>query len=284
MMTKKYDYQEEKVQHNDTSNNNEHIVKVHSSNDRGESITLEASLTIPNNAKGIVLFAHGSGSSRHSTRNRYVAQVLNNAGISTLLIDLLTPEEEEFDLKAQRIISKVPGIILNKFNIRLLAKRLIAATDWIITKEKEEQEQKEGHGQQQQHNADNDIIIGYFGASTGAAAALVAAAQRPNLIAAIVSRGGRPDLAGSEALSNVRAPTLLIVGGSDDKMVIDLNNKALKHLIKVEKKKLVLVPNATHLFEEPGTLEEVAWLASGWFGCYFLIRKHGSSSSSIIKQ
>ncbi len=260
-------------------NDYERIVKIPSSNDRGEPITLEGSLTTPTNAKGIVIFAHGSGSSRHSTRNRYVAQVLNNAGISTLLIDLLTPEEEEFDLKAQRIISKVPGIILNKFNIRLLAKRLIAATDWIITKEKEEQEQKEGHGQQQQHNADNDIIIGYFGASTGAAAALVAAAQRPNLIAAIVSRGGRPDLAGSEALSNVRAPTLLIVGGSDDKMVIDLNNKALKHLRKVEKKKLVLVPNATHLFEEPGTLEEVARLASGWFGCYFLIKKHSSSNN-----
>jgi putative phosphoribosyl transferase len=252
---------------------NERIVRISSSStsaaNDGQSITLEGKLNLlPTEAKGIVLFAHGSGSSRHSTRNKYVAQVLHNAGIATLLVDLLTPEEEDADIRTQNILYKLPpGIVLNKFNIKLLAKRLIAATNWIM------------EDPDTQHLINN---IGYFGASTGSAAALIAAATsvgRPSAISAIVSRGGRPDLAGLEALSKVQAPTLLIVGGNDAKPVIDFNNNALKQLKNVQKKKLVIIPGATHLFEEAGTLEEVARLASGWFGCYFLIKKHSRSSN-----
>jgi putative phosphoribosyl transferase len=211
--------------------------------------TLEGHLTIPVGAEGIVLFSHGSGSSRHSPRNQYVARVLQDAGLATLLIDLLTAEEEKEDLITRE----------HRFNIGLLAKRLITATDWLV----------------QQDDTQN-LIVGYFGASTGAAAALIAGAERANTISAIVSRGGRPDLAGSQALKNVKAPTLFIVGEKDAK-VIDLNKDALKQLQGVEKKKLVVIPGATHLFEEPGTLEEVARIARGWFQCYFLIKKHSSN-------
>jgi len=207
---------------------------------------LEGNLIIPRAAEGIVVFAHGSGSSRHSTRNQYVAQVLNNSGLATLLTDLLTREEEEVDIKTRQ----------HRFNIDLLSKRLVAVTDWIT-----------------QNPDTQKLFVGYFGASTGAAAALVAAAQRPGIVTAIVSRGGRPDLAGSQALRNVQAPTLFIVGAKDIQ-VIDMNESAMRQLDKVEKKKLKIVPGATHLFEEPGTLEEVARLAKGWFQCYFLIKKH----------
>jgi putative phosphoribosyl transferase len=179
-------------------------------------VTLSGNLCIPKNPNGLVLFAHGSGSSRHSPRNKYVAQILQDADIATLLIDLLTEEEEEIDLQTRHL----------RF----------------------------------------DLSIGYFGASTGAAAALVAAAQRQKIVKAIVSRGGRPDLAGSESLSRVQAPTLLIIGG-DDKSVIGMNEEAFKQLTNIEdedKKKIVIVPGATHLFE-PGKLEEVAQLARDWF-------------------
>jgi putative phosphoribosyl transferase len=208
---------------------------------------IEGNLTVPihanTDAKGIVIFAHGSGSSRHSPRNRYVAQVLNNAGIATLLIDLLTQEEEKTDNITREY----------RFNIKLLTKRLLAATDWI----------SQGAGFR-------NLKIGYFGASTGAAAALVAGAERSRLVYAIVSRGGRPDLASSDVLSRIEAPTLLIVG-EKDKQVIELNEKALDQLINIEKKKkIIIIPRATHLFEEPGTLEEVARVASGWFQCFFL--------------
>ena len=212
----------------------------------GGKIVLEANLSIPKNAQGVVIFAHGSGSSRHSPRNRYVAQVLQNEGIATLLIDLLTEEEEEIDLQTRHL----------RFDIGLLAKRLIGATDWL-----------------KQNSKSKDFKVGYFGASTGAAAALVAAAERPNTINAIVSRGGRPDLAGIDTLRKVQAPTLLIVGGNDVP-VIDMNKQALDkmHMLKdnnnENKKKLVIVPGATHLFEEPGKLEEVASLAYEWFTCY----------------
>src|SRR5215204_7522287 len=183
--------------------------------------TLEGNLGIPN-ARGIVLFAHGSGSGRHSPRNRYVADVLREAGLATLLIDLLTPEEEEADLRTRHF----------RFDIGLLADRLADATDWLA------------------HEPDTqDLRVGYFGASTGAGAALVAAAKRPEAVGAVVSRGGRPDLAG-ETLSCVTAPTLLIVGGEDE-TVIDVNREAFAH-IRAEKK-LEVVPGATHLFEEPGT-------------------------------
>jgi putative phosphoribosyl transferase len=191
----------------------------------------------------MVIFAHGSGSSRHIPRSKYVAQVLNNVGIAILVVDLLTLEEETVDNLTKEY----------RFNIVLLAQRLISCTDWIL-----------------QNPKLKNLKIGYFGASTGAAAALVAAAARPNVISAIVSCGGRPDLAGKELLDQIEAPTLLIVG-ENDKTVIELNQNALKLLTRIEKKKkLILIPNATHLFEEAGALEEVARRASGWFECFFL--------------
>lgn len=204
-------------------------------------VTLEGTLGIPQGAEGIVLFAHGSGSSRHSPRNRSVAQALRDGGLATLLLDLLTAEEEQVDMMTGTL----------RFDIPLLADRLVGATDWLA-----------------EHAATQHLKVGYFGASTGAAAALIAATQRPNVVAAIVSRGGRPDLAGS-ALTMVRAPTLLIVGGLDD-MVIELNQAALAQL-RVEKQ-LAIVPGATHLFEEPGTLEQVAHLARQWFEHYLTSR------------
>lgn len=198
---------------------------------------LEGELSIPENATGLVLFAHGSGSSRHSPRNQYVARVIREAGVGALLFDLLTREEEAVDLTTRQL----------RFDINLLAGRLIGATGWA-------QEQDDtGH-----------LPIGYFGSSTGAAAALVATAEVED-IAAVVSRGGRPDLAGT-ALRHVKAPTLLIVGGRDE-VVIKLNQEAFAEL-RCEKE-LKIVPGATHLFEEPGALEEVARLAAEWFRRHF---------------
>jgi len=197
-------------------------------------VALEGNLGVPEGARGVVLFAHGSGSGRHSPRNRYVAEELRQAGLATLLIDLLTPEEEEVDMRTRHL----------RFDIRLLAERLIGATDWL-------------KGDPSTRN----LRVGYFGASTGAGAALVAAAEHPEEVGAIVSRGGRPDLA-EDALARVRAPTLLIVGG-DDVPVIEMNQEAMEQL-RVEKE-LKIVSGATHLFEEPGALEEVARLATEWF-------------------
>lgn len=195
---------------------------------------LHGNLNVPAGARGIVLFAHGSGSSRHSPRNRYVASVLREGGLATLLMDLLTAEEEAINLRTRQL----------RFDINLLAQRLVVATDWL----REQPDTRE-------------LKVGYFGASTGAGAALVAAAQRPDAVGAVVSRGGRPDLA-SSALPAVRAPTLLIVGG-DDRPVIAMNQEALAAL-RAEKE-LQIVPGATHLFEEPGTLEQVARSARLWF-------------------
>jgi putative phosphoribosyl transferase len=197
-------------------------------------VELEGDLGAPENARGVVLFAHGSGSGRHSPRNRLVARALQVAGLATLLIDLLTPDEERADLRTGHL----------RFDIGLLAERLAGATEWLID-----------------NPETRDLRIGYFGASTGAGAALVAAAEHPREVGAIVSRGGRPDLAG-DALPLVEAPTLLIVGG-DDVPVIGMNEEALGRL-RAEKK-LEIVAGATHLFEEPGALEEVARLAAGWF-------------------
>ncbi len=206
---------------------------------------LQGDLYIPGCKSGMVLFAHGSGSSRHSPRNRYVARVLQREGLGTLLFDLLTEEEEAVDERTGRL----------RFDIGLLATRLVGATDWLL--------QSLGHS-----NAGELPRIGYFGASTGAAAALVAAAKRADVIRAVVSRGGRPDLAG-EHLYEVRAPTLLLVG-ENDKQVIRLNQDAYDKLtlLKNDEKKLTIVTGATHLFEEPGTLEQVARFASGWFLCF----------------
>lgn len=198
------------------------------------AVLLDGTLTIPPNTQGIVLFAHGSGSSRHSPRNRYVAQVLNTAGLATLLMDLLTRDEEAIDIQTRQL----------RFNIGLLAERLVQAVDWLA----------EGA-------ATRMLVTGCFGASTGAAAALIAAAERPVRVAAVVSRGGRPDLA-EDALTRVQAPTLLIVGGQDP-VVIDLNRQALAQLRG--EKKLEVIPGATHLFEERGALEAVAQLATEWF-------------------
>jgi putative phosphoribosyl transferase len=199
----------------------------------GEAV-LEGDLVVPERAAGVVVFAHGSGSSRHSPRNRQVAARLNDAGLGTLLIDLLTTAEEKTD----RISAQY------RFDIDLLARRLIGTVDWL---------------RGAPAHADS---LGLFGASTGAAAALVAAAARPNDVSAVVSRGGRPDLAGA-ALPRVRAPVLLIVGGADD-FVLELNRRALE-LIGAAEKQLVVVPGATHLFEEPGALDQVATLAADWF-------------------
>ncbi len=214
-------------------NNNEVRIPIN-------SIVLEGNLVIPEGAQGIVIFAHGSGSSRHSSRNKYVAWKLQKEGFGTLLFDLLTAEEERIDMVTAHL----------RFDIDLLANRLVAVTKWFLI-----------------NFVTENLNIGYFGASTGAAAALLAAKENSNAIKAIVSRGGRPDLA-EKALPDVKAPTLLIVGGNDFQ-VIDMNQWALERL-NVKDKELKIVPGATHLFEESGALEEVAHLAGKWFKRYLL--------------
>jgi dienelactone hydrolase len=202
-----------------------------------DNVHIEGMLELPANARGIILFAHGSGSSRHSPRNNYVARILHSGGMGTLLMDLLT-SEEDMDYQV-------------RFDIPLLTCRLLAATDWLQTE------------QQVKH-----LPIAYFGASTGAAAALQAAAVLGNKIKAVVSRGGRPDLAGADDLSMVTSPTLLLIGGLDD-VVIELNQEAYSHMHCT--KHISVIPGATHLFEEPGTLETVASLASDWFKQYLSV-------------
>ena len=197
-------------------------------------VTIEGNLSKPAATRGAVLFAHGSGSGRFSPRNQYVAKALNKAGLATLLIDLLTREEEDIDTSTGEF----------RFDIDLLSQRLISATKWL-----------------RENPATRNLAFGYFGASTGAAAALIAAAKLPEEIKAVVSRGGRPDLA-LDYLPKVKAPTLLIVGGNDQ-TVLDLNRKAMARLSVL--KKLEIVPGASHLFEEPGKLEEVAKLSADWF-------------------
>ena len=204
-----------------------------------KGIWLEGDLTLLDKSKGLVIFAHGSGSSRLSPRNRHVARLLQEAGFSTFLFDLLTREEEESEARTGHL----------RFDIGFLAGRLLQATDWVMN-EKETR----------------DLPAGYFGASTGAAAALVASVRLPGTIEAIVSRGGRPDLA-EDYLGLVKAPTLLIVGGRDD-IVITLNREAFEKISA--EKELVIIPGATHLFEEPGALEKVADLASGFFNRFLL--------------
>jgi dienelactone hydrolase len=201
---------------------------------RVDSVHLDGYLSLPTAVTGVVIFAHGSGSSRHSPRNRYVADVLNEAALGTLLIDLLTADEQEVDLQTSQL----------RFDIPFLAHRLVVITHWL-----REQPQLAG------------LKVGYFGASTGAGAALVAAAKLPRIVRAVVSRGGRPDLA-ADALERVEAPTLAIVGGNDP-VVLELNRQALARMHCV--KALEVIPGASHLFEERGALEEVAKLARAWF-------------------
>ena len=213
------------------------------------SVSLSGDLTVVEGSPGIVLFAHGSGSGRHSRRNRYVAKVLQDSGLGTLLFDLLTEEEEVIDERTRHL----------RFDIGLLTNRLVAVTDWLV----------------QNRPANNNLNIAYFGASTGAAAALSAAAKRAHIIKAVVSRGGRPDLA-ELYLNQVKAPTLLIVGGYDTP-VIQMNQEAFTRLQQLSaqkgEKELVIIPEATHLFEEPGKLKLVAELASKWFARFLL--NHG---------
>lgn len=213
-------------------------------------VRLEGMVSIPEDAKGIVLFIHGSGSSRHSSRNQFVAEILQEAGLVTLLFDLLTAEEEEIDQRTRHL----------RFDIDLLARRTQGVLEWLTL-------QPFTYG----------LKTGLFGASTGAAAALIAAADEPEKVDAVVSRGGRPDLAG-DALGKVQAPTLLIVGAYDD-VVIVLNEEALDQMQPGEDKKLMIVPGASHLFQEPGTLEYTARLARDWF-MQHLYQVHVSEETS----
>jgi dienelactone hydrolase len=201
-----------------------------------DELSLDATLTLPDGARAVVVFAHGSGSSRHSPRNRFVAEELNAAGLGTLLMDLLTEREGAVDEETGEL----------RFDIGLLAARLVAAIDWLGWEP-----------------ATRELGVGVFGASTGGAAALVAAARLPDRVGAVVSRGGRPDLADVD-LPNVKAPTLLIVGGRDE-AVIDLNQRAMARMTREAPVRLEIVPGATHLFEEPGALRQVAHLARDWF-------------------
>jgi dienelactone hydrolase len=212
---------------------------------------LDGDLRVPDGAIGLVVFAHGSGSSRFSPRNRQVAEALESAGCATLLLDLLTRDEEAIDSRTREY----------RFDIQRLARRVVAAADWAS-------------GQP----ALRGLHIGYFGASTGSAAALIAAAERPEISAAVVSRGGRPDLAG-DALSRVRAPTILIVGG-DDEPVIELNKEAMRRMNTVVR--LEIIPGATHLFEEPGALDEVQRLAAEWLRQYLPQRSWRSGPVDML--
>lgn len=214
-----------------------------------DGLVLEADLSVPPDARGLVIFAHGSGSGRLSPRNRFVARGLQAAGLATLLLDLLSAQEERIDERTREF----------RFDIPLLAARLVAATDWVA-----------------REPTIARLPIGYFGASTGAAAALIAAAERPAAVGAVVSRGGRPDLAGA-ALERVQAPTLLIVGGHDPE-VLDLNRAAMERMAIATE--LEVVPGATHLFEEPGALEDVTERARTWFTSHLMHRREPSATGA----
>jgi putative phosphoribosyl transferase len=210
-----------------------------------DSLSLEAILSIPNDSTSIVIFAHGSGSSATSSRNQVVALILNNNGFGTLLFDLLTKEEQESDIRTQRIIHELPGVILNKFNIELLTERLDAVTQWV-----------------QNNNDTKNLKIGYFGVSTGAAAALYAASSFRD-VRAVVSRGGRTDLVDKKALEEVKCPCLFILGGNDKKL-IEINTMTIDQLTNVQSKELEVIEGASHLFEEEGKIEEVGNVAAKW--------------------
>jgi putative phosphoribosyl transferase len=219
--------------------NNSQIIQINA------SLSLEAILSIPNNSISIVIFAHGSGSGATSSRNQIVAKILNDNGLGTLLFDLLTKEEQESDVRTHNIMCKIPGLRLNKFNIELLTERLDAVTQWV-----------------QNNNDIKNLSIGYFGASTGAAAALYAAASFRD-VKAVVSRGGRTDLVDKKTLEDVRCPCLFIIGGNDKKL-IEINKKTIDQLTNVAVKELNVIEGASHLFEEEGKIEEVGNVAAKW--------------------
>ncbi|HET8793152.1 MAG TPA: dienelactone hydrolase family protein [Nitrososphaeraceae archaeon] len=221
--------------------------------DKKTNEKIGGSLNIPESSNGLIIFVHGSGSSRYSTRNQFVSDYFNKDGLSTLLVDLLTEKEEQKDNITKEY----------RFNIPLLANRLLSITDWMLQHDNEYRSLSR--------------LLGYFGASTGAAASLIAADERSDKISAIVSRGGRVDLASRyTSLTHITCPNLFLVG-ENDSPVIEWNKKVIeKQLINVTKKKMVIIPGANHLFEEPGKLEEVAKYASGWFRCYFQIKEKNS--------
>ena len=217
-----------------------------------KEVFLQGQLIIPISApKALIIFAHGSGSDKDSPRNQRIAKALNGFGFATLLVDLLTSEEQQTDFRSQKIMCKIPGLVLNKFNIQLLSNRLVTITNWITDNVLEV----------------NRLPIGYFGASTGAAAAIEASVLLDKVYT-IVSRGGRPDLAGPESIQKATASTLLIVGSKDSKAVIELNKKALKQFRNVKAKELIMIPNAGHLFEEANAIEKVADFSINWFTNY----------------
>lgn len=209
-------------------------------------ISLEGFLTIPDRASGLVIFAHGSGSNRNSYRNQIVAKKLNESGVGTLLFDLLTDEEQQSDLRTQKIMCKIPGLILNKFNINLLTERLLGVTEYAIN-----------------NSETNNFKIGYFGSSTGAAAALIAASKKSD-VKAIVTRSGRVDLVEKNFVHDMIVPSMFIVGGND-KEIIEINKNMISRLTKIRYKRLEIIARASHLFEQQDELIEVGILASSWF-------------------
>jgi len=222
---------------------------------------LHGFLNIPSNPKSIIIFAHGSGSSASSPRNKFVAEILNENGFATLLVDLLTEQEQESDIKSQKIMGKYPGIMLNKFNLHLLSDRLKTITRWAII---------ENQNKDSSIEKLKDLPIGYFGASTGAAAVIetssVVCNSYSEKIYAIISRGGRPDLADTDVLRSIKASTLFIIGEKDDKEIISVNKKAFKQLKNAKSKDFITIPKAGHLFDEdPDIMEKVAEISIGWF-------------------
>ena len=217
-------------------------------------------MNIPSNPKSVIMFAHGSDSSASSPRNKFVADTLNDNGFATLIVDLLTVQEQESDEKSQKIIGKYPGILLNKFNIHLLSERLKTITQWIVENENNDSSIENLKG----------LPIGYFGASTGAAAVIetssVVCNSYSEKIYAIISRGGRPDLADTDVLRSIKASTLFIIGEKDDKETISVNKKAFKQLKNAKSKDFITIPKAGHLFDEdPDIMEKVAEISIGWF-------------------
>ncbi|HXS59667.1 MAG TPA: hypothetical protein VN703_02525 [Candidatus Sulfopaludibacter sp.] len=217
-------------------------------------------MNIPSNPKSVIMFAHGSDSSASSPRNKFVADTLNDNGFATLIVDLLTVQEQESDEKSQKIIGKYPGILLNKFNIHLLSERLKTITQWIVENENNDSLIEKLKG----------LPIGYFGASTGAAAVIetssVVCNSYSEKIYAIISRGGRPDLADTDVLRSIKASTLFIIGEKDDKEIISVNKKAFKQLKNAKSKDFITIPKAGHLFDEdPDIMEKVAEISIGWF-------------------